>query len=420
MNNQETKEMPIKFKKNKNLKPDVILQKINEIATINSEGKVSFEAFTSIEAESALYSMIDFGIHLHSSIKERLIRESIRESILKHKLTKDNFLKEINQQLIIYNKREEKTFYFLTSLSFKPFGFKKIMLNNCLIRFVDNFPNKYKERNLFNEKWNKKEEHTPSSYIKVIVKVKTKTDIDAVKIAIDTLDLLRALLCILLNSGYTLSFPKKPRRIINVVLLGGLHTIHYESGKLACKYYWHEIDYEVVKPFSVNESKKKNTIKSFKFLYTKLNESKFKNELIDGLLRYVRAFDEKDKNVTLIKGWNAIEGLVAKNKNNFELIPKRISFLFEEVEYNKQILEHLREYRNTSVHKGESITDVDIHCHKIQEYFKHLIIYYLNNTHFSTIEEANNFLDLPVKEEELLKKRDLINKALKFRGFDKK
>ncbi len=133
------------------------------------------------------------------------------------------------------------------------------------------------------------------------------------------------------------------------------------------------------------------------------------------MIRYVHALDERDQNVALIRLWGAIEALTVPSEANYDLVTRRCSFLFPDHEYHKQVLEHLREYRNCSVHAGDQIGRAKTNCYQLQHYFNNLIIFHLNYAKdFSSLEEANNFLDLPSNKKTLQEKKLLIEKAIKF------
>lgn len=406
--------MSIQWKKNKKLNPTIILDKINSIRKVNTDGSISYEAFSSIDAETALFTMLEFNINIPDIVKNRIFNTAKRN--IKHSaLTKENFLYELNQELKKYLATKEKEFFLLTSISLaKPYPFKKIEFNHCSIRILDNYPRKYSSRNNFDKRWHLQDNHTPNEYAKVIIKVKAKSAYEASEKALDTLDILRSKLCLILNPGLSITFGNNTKPI-NIILLGGLHTLHEIDGKLAVDNFWYEPNYMKVKPFVIKNIKDKR--KSFKWLLQKLTNHHFKKELEYALLQYVRSFDEKDYHNVIIKGWTAIEKLVAKNTNNYDLIPKRISFLFEEVQYHKQILEHLREYRNINVHTGEKHYDISTHCYQLQRYFFQLIIFYLNNN-FKTLDKANSFLDLSTDLDTLKEKKSFIEKAINFRQSD--
>jgi len=119
--------------------------------------------------------------------------------------------------------------------------------------------------------------------------------------------------------------------------------------------------------------------KNFHQFFKRLDECKYKKVLNDALLRYVRALDEKDHNSAFIRLWGALESIAAPSESNYESITRRCAFLFKEAEYHKQVLEHLREYRNKSIHAGDQSERAKTFCFQLQYYFRELILFQIGN-----------------------------------------
>ena len=69
----------------------------------------------------------------------------------------------------------------------------------------------------------------------------------------------------------------------------------------------------------------------------------YNGRLIDALLRYVRALDGWDQELALTKVWAALESLVGVENARYDALVRRCSFLLENLDYHKQLLEHFRE-----------------------------------------------------------------------------
>ena len=147
----------------------------------------------------------------------------------------------------------------------------------------------------------------------------------------------------------------------------------------------------------------------------RLTSAQYGTALTEALLRYVRALDERDQNNAFIKLWGAVESITSPEVAKYDLLIQRCSFLFNDTQYHKQILEHLREYRNSSVHAGDQNELAKSHCFQLQYYFVQLFLFHLRNGQvFSSLDEANQFLDLPPDKAKLLARQRMIQKALKF------
>jgi Apea-like HEPN len=231
---------------------------------------------------------------------------------------------------------------------------------------------------------------------------------------LEVLDLVRAVMCLFSNSSMTISSGGEWNPI-NTIMLGGMHSLHLSNGELAENFCWCEPAYRKIRASTFSQNLLTNHTLSITWAYDQLTKVPYRRTLKESLIRYVRAFDENDNNTVILKGWGAIEKVVVAGEKNCDLVSKRCSYLFEDREYHKQIIEHLREYRNASVHAGEYLNDVKTHCYQLQYYFLKLISFYLSNAEvFTSIEEANSFLDLPNDISKLHREKELLEKAIKF------
>ena len=199
-------------------------------------------------------------------------------------------------------------------------------------------------------------------------------------------------------------------------MLGGMHTLHHNSGKLVSEdVFWYELDYKERASLSASDVKRKKAARFFNHVYKRIELHKDRHIIKDAIIRYVRAFDGSDKNFALQKTWSALESLMAPSENNTDLVVRRCSFMFRDRDYHHQVLEHLKDYRNRSVHTGRSIENPNDYCYQVQKYFRQAIIFHAaNSTDFSSLREANEFLDLPDSIKDLERKKMLIEKAIKF------
>lgn len=119
--------------------------------------------------------------------------------------------------------------------------------------------------------------------------------------------------------------------------------------------------------------------------------------------------------IQLCKAWATLESILAPEENNADKIVSRCSFLFADREYYRQILEHLKEYRNRNVHQAHSIDDPSPHCYQLQMFFRLSLIFHLMEAkNFGSLEEANKFLDFSDSVPELIRRKELLEKAIQF------
>jgi hypothetical protein len=200
---------------------------------------------------------------------------------------------------------------------------------------------------------------------------------------------------------------------INAIRLGSVHTIHNPDGSAATQEIWFEPNYVQARIFTHGKVDvlRKNSANATRAL----SRCSYSAALSEALLRYVRALDERDQNSAFIRLWGALEALASPNVASYDKVVRRCSFLFRDTQYHRQILEHLREYRNQSIHAGDQSDEAKTHCFQLQLYFYHLVGFHFANVgFFGNLDEANAFLDLPSNKAALLRSRQLVNKALRF------
>lgn len=403
----------IKWKKNKNFQPGIIIQKLNEVKNIGANG-ASIPAFEATESEAILMSMLDFGSIISEMTKHRLLGKALHNTLQQENPTKENFLDNINWEHKQFSKTKDIDYFFLSSLSITSVPFAQIEICGCKIKFLKagkSFPRKFSSRNELTSKWNNQNFHTPETYVKIIVKAAAKDPYDAVTRALFAIDVLRSILCLLCNAHMTIEFGNSRKRI-NTISLGGAHTLHLESGVGATEFFWYEGDYSAQSAFS--QDKTIEFLKNVRWCIARLKKIRYSEIFNDALVRYVRAYDEVDSNSTIMHAWGALEALLSPHENNFDKVIKRCIFIYDDRDYAKQTLEHLREYRNSSVHSGESLSDPKTHCYQMQKFFRNLIFFHLRNIkYFSTIEEINYFLDLTPDSEILENRIKFHKKALR-------
>lgn len=412
----------MKWKKNQNLKPEIILKKLNELKKVGSDNSVSFSSYEYQNAMAALYSMIDFPKQFISLQNSSLLKNAVSNSAKLGEINKDNVLNELKQLTKKELSKKEVKFNILTSFSMGlPLPVKSIKIGESSIKFyVNDYPKKYSSRietmeYVNKNKINKITEFSSPQYTKIIITTKAKNELEAANKALNDFDLLRAIFSLFANSGMEIIGDQYSP--INKIRLGEFHTVHDSSGKnLSINRYWFEPNYKQAIIFELQDKQVKLFTKNVKWCIEQLGKCRYSDKLNNALLRYVRAFDEKDQNVALLQIWGSLESLTAYEENNKGNLPKRCSFLYEDSEYHKQILEHLREYRNQSVHAGVRGEEVKHYCYQLQGYFFQLILFHLHRVNeFETLSEANHFLDQPVKLEELEKKQKVLEKVIKFR-----
>jgi len=408
--------LKVQWKKNKNLKPSILLKKIDSLKVIE-DGRVLFSGFEYRDAVLALESMISFPLIADDLDKHTLVQKTIGQVVKDYEIKSETFLSRLRENILLDVGKRDNIYYLLTSLSVNDLRVRKIAFQGCIFRFYkNNFPSKFKGRKELLNKNKPRSKVESDGYTKVVVEIKAKSENIAINKSMKTLDLLRSLFAIYSNSSAELI--GNDWQPINKIRLGEFHTIHNESGKVFEECFWYDPSFLEARLFSLENEEP--VIKNIRMIIDRLSkfERQYRYVLHDALLRFVRAFDEKDQNIAVLRAWGALESIAAPNESNCDSVTTRCSFLFEDYEYHKQILEHLREYRNRNVHAGQESEMAKSYGFQIQRYFINIFLFHIRQQNtFHSIDEANRFLDLPADRDKLIFLQNMINKSLRFRGY---
>lgn len=406
--------MPIKWKDK--FKPSPVIDRIASVRTYSEDGKASYSGFVVDECMPTLHSMLSFPSVVAEIDHETLVWRALNRA--GKTLTPETFLKAANDELTARLATKVVQYSLLTSISLSPKKFlRSININDCRIQFLDgDFPKKFiSHRNSLIKEFKTEMGETPSNYCKVVATVRAKSPSAAFHKAMRAIDLLRSLMCLMLNPRMQISFGLLSHEAINTVRLGGHHTVHLADGKSAHDGYWYEPYY---KPKAIHTPDKPELIsRNIRWATKKIGDSSFKNQIVSSLLMYVRGLDLHDHNAAFLKVWGALEMLTTPNIADYEKLIRRSVFLFKEVDYHRQVLEHLRLYRNANVHAGEESENSRIHCFQLQTFYAAAAWFCIRNgSNFQSLDELGTFLDLPLEPSVLEDRLKKIKKAIKFRA----
>ncbi|WP_413398554.1 hypothetical protein AA0Z93_00005, partial [Pseudomonas sp. 1P02AnB] len=306
-------------------------------------------------------------------------------------------------------------FFVVTSLSLTGGSpFKSIKIGDTIISFKGSeMPRKFRSRSELAKRWKVDHPYTPTDATVITIAIQAKSPEDAFHTAFNALDYLRGILALHVNMGMKLNLTGRIAAPMNRILVEGMHTVHHENGDLATDTFWYE-DRKAAKPYQIPEETLASLAKNTKKILRKIENIKDGKIIRDALIRYSRALDEKDSDHAIIRLWGALESVVSES-NNAELVVRRCSYLYNEHELVKQILESARTYRNRNVHAGVTSPLSESLSYQINDIFRSLIIFYARNT-FNSLREANSFLDSPIMDGDIERKIKLLRKASRFRN----
>ena len=412
--------MKAKFKYAKRINSKVLLEKLRSIT--NKEGnQIKFDAFAYEELQWIFISVIDFGSIYSAETRRSILGKAFRKIGLNEKYDEQNFFEILNKEIIEHNKKEEKQYYFLASLSIKKIPIRKTKIGSCVITVTGkNYPKKFvKHRKKIHEDHDLNAEN--SDYLKVVVSIKAKSFLDAYEEANKSFEVFRGMLCLVTSSNLELRFGSGATKPINKVRMGKYSSLHLENGENAnINYLWFDSSYVEAKVFTLNEEEQETLKKSLKWFIKLFNQCKINHQvgIAKALNIYVGAYDESNKHICFLKAWTALETIL--NTDNNDLLIKRCLSMYHEDHklYKKQILESLRGFRNELVHEGDNALDPSVSCYMVQNTIYDMIVRF-NLRYagfFENIDESVLFLDNYSPDlKELEKRKKILDRAIKLK-----
>ena len=398
--------------------PEPIVQKLSSIRILDGK-KVSFCGFEYNEYISVLVTMVEISEDIPTEVSRELIVKGFHEAARKTKLDKRDIILSIGKAVRAHLGTPEEEYRLVTTLNIQVSNvLPRYRLNGCWIMFYKTLPKKYlatrQEFLSIAPSWLVGTKGSFSYYL--VAQAAEKSTHAAVGKMLDAIDLLRGIWNLHTNKAMVLSFGgrKKP---VNQIVLGAVHTLHGKDGKKIGETYWHE--YENFQDHNKMDLSKDSyrTLDFTKTVRKALNKNIYRKDVELGIIRYVRALDSRDYDSTFIKLWGVLEYLTNTLKDSYDKTIRRASFLYKDREYHRQVLEHLRHYRNKSVHLGAGENDIDIRVYQLKNYVEQLLKFHIANSfEFKSLEEASRFMDFLHDAEDLEKQIAFCQAAIKFIG----
>lgn len=372
--------------------------------------RVMFSPFEYSDYIAVLLSMIDLEENLSPEIERELIIKGFHGAAKNKKIDKASVLAEINRAIVEYNQKPVRPYKLVSTISIdRSCSLKSHAIGSSVISYHSTLPERYKSsrRDALREvsDWLTNRDEPSSMYI--VARTLAKSDYDAVDQLLGDIDFMRGSFNLLLNNIKTISLcgRKSP---INKIVLGCLQTLHDDHGLLASSTYWYQpVHVKKYSPYNISSDSNRIVKLASKLRY-RISRSLLRSELITAIIRYARALDSQGDNVTFLQLWSLLEYLTSTLRDGYDKTIRRTLFLFNDHEYNKQVLEHLRQYRNKSVHSGGTEGEIEPHIYQLKRYVEILLWFHIENSfRFRSLAEAAELLDLPYSKETLKSKLTL-------------
>ena len=402
----------------KGYNPELISQRMEKVKTVSDDGKVSFRGFEHSEHVVLLNSMITLDEEVPEIEKRRIINKATFKAGAKGEITAKSILSEVGRLERDYLSTTEQKFRLLTEISISSWcQLPKIYFDgSCIVVHAHlNKASRNSRNKLIVDAKHSITSDLPKNYAPVSVSVAARSTAEAADKALDRLDFIRGIWNLWKNRGHTFRISSGKRSPVNSIILGPIHTLHYSNGNLASESWWYEPQYQG--PITVyNEKAKIESMCKYMVNFRRLlKKSNYEPELVHAILRYVRALDTRDWDDSFLRLWGVLELLTGTLSDSYKVTIRRASYMFSDREYAHQVLSHLRDYRNKSVHAGSDSSEIESLMYQLKRYVEVLIEFHVGNKYrFSSIADAAEFMDLPNDKVSIDRKISKLHYAKKF------
>ena len=362
---------------------------------------------------SAIESYIKVNSEIPEPKKFKLLGNAVWTAAKDKKLYARNLLKYVKDEESKYLREPKENYEFISSLSVNYFkGLKRTNLNPP-IKFARKKPKKFDFEPILKPFSYIDIKEIPGSYTFFRIPVKARNPIEAYLQGIDAIDLLRAIWNWFYKPQEYYFNSDQSRKSLNLITLGPFHIILKPDSTLDGNF-WYEPEF---RESAMDIRKDWDKLNAFEQRSRRaISRHSYRNEIENALRRFARALDHKDKHVSFLQLWQVLEKITGTNNANYEQLIKRVAFLYEEVDLNRGVLNHLRLYRNSSVHDGIQNNRIEKYLYQLKRYVEEVLGFHVNNPFkANSLADAVSYLDLPTDGSNLKKRFTQIKKALKFR-----
>jgi hypothetical protein len=408
---------------NNQYNPNELAQYIEKCRKVDSAGKVHFEGFQMMEHYVLLYSMLDFPDAVPEIEGRRIALHAVFEAGKHGAITSKNLLAEANRLTQEYLQRPPERYVLVTALSFRPsVSLRKIKVGDGIIVFESQLPIRYRKSRA---QVTSKARHLslfaepPVDYLSTRVHVSARSFYEAADKASDILDLVRGIWNWFFNRRHAFRSSSGRRSPVNKVVLDPLHTIHHPTGKLATEEWWYQPEYcGPVKSYNPSGDEIDKMYAFLSDIRKRLARRNYREVIEQAIIRYGRALDMRDWETAFLKLWGVLELLTNTGPRDSNIVTvKRTASIYQDRDYALQVLKHLREYRNRSVHAGIGNTAIETYMWQLKSFVEDLLEIHLGSSYrFESLKEVAMFLNLPTDKAVLESRIRLMEYARKFRG----
>lgn len=400
--------------KNKRIDLQVVAKQLDAAKRLQND-HVAYEGEAFDTAMAALFSALELSSEISDSGRQRIIRDAIFSFGAATTITADALRSAVARHEATYLRLPQQRYAILTSISAKfTSELRNIREAATRIRFYRDRPRRF-ARTRFEEMRIWPKDADTKDYASVVISVNARTTFEAAEHALRDLDFYRGIWNFSFTR-HTISRSLSSTMPLADVSLGRVHTVHRPGGAAVGETFWYQPTFFPQRAIDLGRDWPR-VMREEAVVRRKIRSSSYPETMKEVFVRYARALDGVDFDSTYLKLWSLFELLTATSNARYDQSIGRALFVFEEQELNRAILEHLREYRNATVHSGISTDLVHDFCWQLKQFVDALIRFHLSfGSRFKSWGEAATFLDLPRDTVALKQRIAVARRALKYRG----
>lgn len=411
--------MSVSWKRKYN--PDELAQRLDRCKQVGSSGKVSFTGFEIVDYFVLLYSMLKLPDAVPEDRGRAIARKAASRAARDGAITPSSLLEQANRLTQQYLQKPVRRFVLVSSLSLaSSVSLHRLRFGKTIVIFELAPPVRYqrgRNRILESARYSLPFD-PPSNYLSARVHVYARCPSEATDKALETLDFVRGTWNWSRNRRRRMRMSGGARRPANDIILGPLHTLHDRSGEPATETWWYQPDLCAAPTRCSPSAEDIEEMEDFlSKIRDRLREVAYPDVLAQAITRYGRALDLTDWEAAFLKLWSTLELLTNSSRLSNDVTAKRTAYLYPDRGLVLQMLEHLRQYRNRSVHSDVGNSAIETFMYQVKGFVEDLLnFHFANDFSFKSIEEAGRFLSLPSDGDAIDKRLKLLNAAKQFRS----
>lgn len=405
-----------------------LLDLIDRCKNIDSNGKASFTDPRIQLWEVLLGGLVGFSRDVPEIERKKIVWLSLVAAAEQGSVNSNSFLEEASNRQSKYLSLRPKRHILYTTISIMHnIELPGVRLGNASISFPSAIPKRFRGNRRRVEEWATPSllAEPPDTYRWVRVSTKARSIDAAAPICLESLNLLRGLWNLALNLGKEpLITTGGPRQPINSIVLGPIHSVHLESGRIERDVWWYEPEY--VGPIRLADlrGQKQEIQKYQRAMRYRLSRIPYQDDVEQMIRLYSGALDYRDWSASFIRLWQVLEAVTltaggSRKSDSLKTTIKRAAFVNTEADFHHALLDMLRQVRNRLIHSGTDTSEIAYYLYRLKTYVENLILFHLGTGGgFSNRGDAVEFLELPSSRDEINRRISVLRKGLAYRKED--